>query len=68
MIQQARGDAGDPRRGERVADSQRERMKDELEAERQRRLEDTTKQIEAETRRALSSRRGRGLTVIATAR
>ena len=37
----------------RMADSQRERLRDELEADRQRRLEETTKQIEAETRRAL---------------
>lgn len=37
----------------RVADSQRERMKGELEAERQRRLEETSHQIETETRRAL---------------
>ena len=37
----------------RVADAQRERVKDETEADRQRRLEDTRRQIEAETRRAL---------------
>jgi F-type H+-transporting ATPase subunit b len=37
----------------RVADSQRERVHDEIEADRQRRLEETRRQIEAETRRAL---------------
>ena len=41
-----------PRRA-RVADAQRERVKEETEADRQRRLEDTRRQIEAETRRAL---------------
>jgi F-type H+-transporting ATPase subunit b len=54
MIQEARGDAEQIlAEARRVADSQRDRMRDELEADRQRRLEDTTKQIEAETRRAL---------------
>jgi F-type H+-transporting ATPase subunit b len=45
-------------------------MKEELEAERQRRLEDTTKQIEAETRRALEQIRAEvaELTVIATSK
>ena len=53
-----------------VADSQRARMKEELEVERQRRLEDTTKQIEAETRRALEQIRAEvaDLTVIATSK
>jgi F-type H+-transporting ATPase subunit b len=37
----------------RVAESQRERVKEETEAERQRRLEDIKRQIEAETQRAL---------------
>src|SRR5437899_2093740 len=37
----------------RVADAQRERVREETEADRQRRLEDTRRQIEAETRRAL---------------
>jgi F-type H+-transporting ATPase subunit b len=37
----------------RVADSNERRMREELEEDRQRRLEDTRKQIEAETRRAL---------------
>ena len=37
----------------RVADSMRERVRDETEADRQRRLEETRKQVEAETQRAL---------------
>jgi F-type H+-transporting ATPase subunit b len=54
MMQQARGDAEQIlAEARRIADAQRERLRDELEAERQRRIEDTTKQIEAETRRAL---------------
>jgi F-type H+-transporting ATPase subunit b len=37
----------------KVADAQRERAKEEVEADRQRRLEETRRQIEAETKRAL---------------
>ena len=37
----------------RIADSQRERVRVETEADRQRRLEETKKQIDAETQRAL---------------
>jgi F-type H+-transporting ATPase subunit b len=37
----------------RVADANERRMRDDLEADRQRRLEETRKQIEAETRKAL---------------
>lgn len=37
----------------RVAEANERRMRDELEEDRQRRLEDTRKQIDAETRRAL---------------
>jgi F-type H+-transporting ATPase subunit b len=37
----------------RVSDAQRERVKEETEADRQRRLEETRREIEAETRRAL---------------
>ena len=37
----------------RVADSQRERVKEETEAERQRRLDEIRRQIDAETQRAL---------------
>ena len=36
-----------------VADAQRERVREETETDRQRRLEETKRQIEAETRRAL---------------
>jgi F-type H+-transporting ATPase subunit b len=39
----------------RIADSMRERVKEETEAERQRRLEEVRKQIEAETQRALDA-------------
>jgi F-type H+-transporting ATPase subunit b len=54
MMQSARVDAEQIlAEARRIADSQRERMRDELEADRQRRIEETTKQIEAETRRAL---------------
>jgi F-type H+-transporting ATPase subunit b len=54
----------------RIGESQRERLREELEGERQRRLEDTRKQVEAETRRALEQLRAEvaELTVIATAR
>jgi F-type H+-transporting ATPase subunit b len=54
----------------RVGDAQRERLREELEQERQRRLDDTRKQVEAETRRALEQLRAEvaELTVIATAR
>ena len=39
----------------RVAESMRERVKEESDVERQRRLEDTRRQIEAETQRALDA-------------
>jgi F-type H+-transporting ATPase subunit b len=39
----------------RIADAQRERVKEETEVDRQRRLEETKRQIEAETRRALDA-------------
>ena len=54
----------------RIGDAQRERLREELEAERQRRLDDTRKQVEAETRRALEQLRAEvaELTVIATGR
>jgi F-type H+-transporting ATPase subunit b len=71
LIQSARGDAEQIlAEARRVADAQRDRMKEELEAERQRRLDDTAKQIEAETRRALEQIRGEvaELTVIATSK
>ena len=54
LIGQARGQAeeilADARK---VADAQRERVREETEADRQRRLEETRRQIEAETHRAL---------------
>ncbi len=54
----------------KVADAQIQRAKDEAEVERQRRLEDTKKQIEAETARSLDAIRGEvaNLTVEATQR
>jgi F-type H+-transporting ATPase subunit b len=54
----------------RVADSQRQRVKDETEADRRRRLEETRRQIEAETHRALEQIRAEvaELTLVATAK
>jgi F-type H+-transporting ATPase subunit b len=56
--------------GRRVADSLRERVREETEADRQRRLEETKRQIEAETQRALEQIRAEvaELTLIATAK
>jgi F-type H+-transporting ATPase subunit b len=71
MMQQARGDAEEIlSEARRIADAQRERLRDELEYERQRRIEDTTKQIEAETRRALELIRAEvaDLTLVATSK
>jgi F-type H+-transporting ATPase subunit b len=71
LIGQARSEAeqilSDARR---VADSQRERVREEIETDRQRRLEETRRQIEAETRRALVQIRAEvaELTLVATAR
>jgi F-type H+-transporting ATPase subunit b len=54
LIGQAKGEAAEIlAEARKVADSQRERARDEVEADRQRRLEETRKQIEAETVRAL---------------
>ena len=54
MMGQARGDAERiMAEARRVADAQRERLKEELDIDRRRRLEDATRQIESETRRAL---------------
>jgi F-type H+-transporting ATPase subunit b len=54
LIGQARGQAEDIlNEARRVADAQRERVKEETEADRRRRLEETRRQIEAETHRAL---------------
>ena len=69
LIQAARGDAEKIlSEARRVGESQQERMREELEADRQRRLEETTKQIESETRRALEQIRAEvaELTLIAT--
>ena len=54
----------------RVADSQRERVREETEADRQRRLEETRRQIEGETQRALEQIRAEvaELTLVATAK
>jgi F-type H+-transporting ATPase subunit b len=54
LIGQARNEAAEIlAEARRVGDAQRERGREEAEADRQRRLEDTRKQIEAETVRAL---------------
>jgi F-type H+-transporting ATPase subunit b len=54
LIGQARGEAEQIlTEARRIADSQRERVKEEIEADRERRLEETRRQIEAETQRAL---------------
>jgi F-type H+-transporting ATPase subunit b len=54
----------------RVAESQRDRVREETEADRQRRLEETRRQIEAETQRALEQIRSEvaELTLVATAK
>src|SRR5213083_347358 len=54
----------------RVAEAQRRRVKDETDADRQRRLEETRRQIEAETQRALAQIRAEvaDLTLVATAK
>jgi F-type H+-transporting ATPase subunit b len=54
LVGQAKGDAEEIlAEARRVADAQRARVKEETEVDRQRRLEETRRQIEAETRRAL---------------
>ena len=54
LIGQAKSEAeGILSEARKVADANERRMREETEADRQRRLEDTRKQIEAETRRAL---------------
>jgi F-type H+-transporting ATPase subunit b len=54
LIGQARGQAEEIlAEARKVADSQRQRVREETEADRQRRLEETRRQIEAETQRAL---------------
>jgi F-type H+-transporting ATPase subunit b len=71
LIAQARGQAEEIlSEARRVADSQRQRVRDETEADRQRRLEETKRQIEAETHRALEQIRAEvaDLTLVATAK
>jgi len=71
LIGEARGQAEEIlAEARRVADSQRQRVKDETEADRQRRLEETRRQIEAETHRALEQIRAEAadLTLVATAK
>ena len=71
LIGDARGQAEEIlTEARRVADSQRQRVKDETEADRQRRLEETRRQIEAETQRALQQIRAEvaELTLVATAK
>jgi F-type H+-transporting ATPase subunit b len=71
LIGQARGQAEEIlSEARKVADSQRQRVKQETEADRQRRLEETKRQIEAETHRALEQIRAEvaDLTLIATAK
>jgi F-type H+-transporting ATPase subunit b len=54
LIGQARGQAeGILAEARKVSEAQRQRVKEETEADRQRRLEETRRQIEAETQRAL---------------
>src|SRR5829696_6738141 len=71
LIGQAKSEAGQIlAEARKVADSQRDRAREEIEADRQRRLEDTRKQIEAETARALEQIRSEvaDLTLIATSK
>jgi F-type H+-transporting ATPase subunit b len=54
LVAQARTDSEEIlAEARKVADSQRERVREEAEADRQRRLEETRREIQAETRRAL---------------
>ena len=54
LVAQARGDAESIlSEARKVADSQRDRLKQELDAERARRVEETRREIEAETRRSI---------------
>jgi F-type H+-transporting ATPase subunit b len=69
LIGQARGQAEEIlAEARKVADAQRERVREETEADRQRRLEETRRQIEAETHRALEQIRAEvaELTLVAT--
>jgi F-type H+-transporting ATPase subunit b len=69
LLGQARGQAEQIlAEARKVAESQRKRVKEETEADRQRRLDETKRQIEAETHRALQQIRAEvaELTLIAT--
>ncbi len=71
LIGQARGQAEQIlAEARKVAESQRRRVKEETEADRLRRLEETRRQIEAETHRALEQIRAEvaDLTLVATAK
>jgi F-type H+-transporting ATPase subunit b len=71
LVGKARSDAEEIlAEARRTADAQRERVREETEADRQRRLEDTRRQIDAETQRALDRIRTEvgELTLIATAK
>ena len=71
LIGQAKTEAGGIlAEARKVADSQRDRAREEIEEDRQRRLEDTRKQIEAETARALEQIRSEvaTLTLVATSK
>jgi F-type H+-transporting ATPase subunit b len=71
LVQQARGEAeAILAEARRTRDAMEHRMREETEAERQRRLEETRREIEAETKRALEAIRAEvaALTVEATSR
>jgi F-type H+-transporting ATPase subunit b len=71
LIAQAKGEAEEIlAEARRVGEANERRMRDETEAERQRRLDDTKRQIEAETRRALDAIRSEvaDLSLIAAAK
>ncbi len=71
LIGQAKSEAGEIlAEARKVTDSQRERAREEIEIDRQRRLEETRRQIEAETSRALEQIRAEvaDLTLAATAK
>jgi F-type H+-transporting ATPase subunit b len=56
LVAKARGDAeGILAEARKVADAQRDRLKEELDAERARRVEETRREIEAETRRSIET-------------
>jgi F-type H+-transporting ATPase subunit b len=71
LVQDARGQAEEIlAEARKTREAMEQRMREETEAERQRRLEETRKEIEAETRRALEAIRAEvaALTVEATSR